>query len=120
MCRYAESPYKVHYVCVPCRRSSKHPWDGADHPCPRCRVPMLFAGHDFAAPRRRDASGWTAVAAVLSAGLRYEGFQTCGCSREPKFRPRTSAQVRQRRRLADRRGVAIADMLAARDPYGSV
>ncbi len=78
---------------------------------------MLLAGHDFAAPKRRDTSGWAAVAAVLAAGLRYEGFATCGCGREPKFRPRTSAQVRQRRRLAARRGVALADMLAARDPY---
>ena len=80
---------------------------------------MVLAGHDFAAPRRRDTSGWAAVAAVLAAGLRYEGFQICGCGREPKFRPRTSAQVRQRRRLAVRRGVPIADMLAARDPYGA-
>lgn len=81
---------------------------------------MVRAGHDFAAPRRRDTSGWAAVAAVLAAGLRYEGFETCGCGREPKFRPRTSAQVRQRRRLAVRRGVALADMLAARDPYGGI
>jgi hypothetical protein len=78
---------------------------------------MVLAGHDFAAPRRRNTSGWAAVAAVLAAGLRYEGFQMCGCGREPKFRPRTSAQVRQRRRLAVRNGVAVADMLAARDPY---
>ena len=117
MCRYAETPYKVHYVCVPCRRSSKHSWDGGQHPCPSCRAPMLFAGHDFAAPRRRDDSGWAPVAAVLTAGLRYEGFESCGCSREPKFRPRTRAQVRQRRRLAARNGVPIADALAARDPY---
>lgn len=79
---------------------------------------MVLAGHDFAAPKRRDSSGWAAVAAVLAAGLRYEGFETCGCGREPKFRPRTSAQVRQRRRLAARRGVALADVLAARDLSG--
>jgi hypothetical protein len=117
VCRYAESQYKVHYVCVPCRRSNKYPWDGAEHLCPECRAPMVFAGHDFAAPRRHDKSGWAAVAAVLEAGLRYEGFQTCGCSRDPKFRPRTSAQVRARRRLADRTGIDVAVMLAARDPY---
>ncbi|WP_211244128.1 hypothetical protein [Actinospica robiniae] len=120
MCRYAETPYKVHYVCLPCRSTSKHPWDGANHLCPRCRNPMIFAGHDFSAPRRRDASGWTAVAAVLTAGLRYEGFETCGCSRDPEFRPRTSAQVRQRRRLATRRGIPEADLLASRDPYDPV
>lgn len=117
MCRYAETPYKVHYVCVPCRRCSKHRWDGAQHLCPSCRTPMFFAGHDFAAPRRRDDSGWAAVTAVLTAGLRYEGFGTCGCSREPKFRPHTNAQVRQRRRLATRNRVPIAEALAARDPY---
>ncbi|MFF5080282.1 hypothetical protein ACFY36_24795 [Actinoplanes sp. NPDC000266] len=117
MCRYAQVFYRVHYVCVPCRHSSKQPWDGVVHPCPRCRVPMVRAGHDFAAPRRRDSSGWAAVAAVLGAGLRYEGFETCGCGRDPKFRPRTRAEVRRRRRLAVRRGVALADMLGARDPY---
>ncbi|GAA2522876.1 hypothetical protein GCM10010201_21310 [Pilimelia columellifera subsp. columellifera] len=80
---------------------------------------MVFAGHDFAAPRRRNSSAWAAVAAVLAAGLRYDGFEMCSCGREPKFRPRTRAQVRQRRRLATRRGVTVADMLAARDPYGA-
>ncbi|BCY10731.1 hypothetical protein [Actinoplanes sp. L3-i22] len=79
---------------------------------------MVLAGRDFAAPRRRDAAGWAAVAAVLAAGLRYEGFEACGCGREPKFRPRTGAQVRRRRRLAVRRGVAVAVVLAARDPEG--
>ena len=83
------------------------------------RLPMLFAAHGFAAHRWRDDSGWVAVIAVLmlTAGLRYEGFETCRCSREPKFRPRTSAQLRQRRRLAARNGLPIADTLAARDPY---
>jgi hypothetical protein len=119
MCRYAETIYKVHYVCVPCRKSNKYPWDGAEHLCPECRAPMIFAGHDFAAPRRGDKSGWVAVAAVLKAGLRYEGFETCGRGREPKFRPRTSAQVRARRRLADQAGIDVAEALAARDPYNA-
>jgi hypothetical protein len=78
---------------------------------------MINAGHDFAAPRRDDKTGWAAVAAVLSAGLRYDGFETCGCSRQPKFRPRTSAQVRARRRIAARTGTSEATALAARDPY---
>ncbi|MEU4690958.1 hypothetical protein [Actinoplanes sp. NPDC023714] len=78
---------------------------------------MLPAGHDFAAPRRRDRSGWAAVAAVLGAGLRYDGFETCGCGRYPQYRPRTSAQVRRRRRIAARRGIPMATMPAARDPY---
>ncbi|SBV27001.1 hypothetical protein GA0070620_2499 [Micromonospora krabiensis] len=77
---------------------------------------MRYAGHDFAAPRRRDDSGWAAVAAVLGAGLRYDGFEPCGCSREPKFRPRTRAQVRARRRVARRVGASEAEALSARDP----
>ncbi|MEU4775054.1 hypothetical protein [Micromonospora sp. NPDC023644] len=117
MCRYAEITYKVHYVCVSCRRSHKYAWDDAKHLCTSCRQPMVFAGHDFAAPRRRNDSGWAAVAAVLGAGLRYEGFQVCGCSREPKYRPRTRAQVRSRRRVAGRLGLSEAAALAARDPY---
>ncbi len=117
MCRYGETTYKVHYVCVPCRKSHKYPRDGAEHRCPACRRPMAFAGHDFAAPRRRDGSGWAAVAAVLEAGLRYEGFEPCGCGREPKSRPRTAAQVRARRRVARRAGVPEAEALAARDPH---
>ncbi|GAB1824012.1 hypothetical protein [Herbidospora sp. RD11066] len=94
MCTYAVVAYKVHYVCVPCRQSHKLPWDGAVHLCTRCRAPMVNAGHDFAAPRKDRASAWAAVAAVLAAGLRYDGFETCGCGREPKPRPRTKAQVR--------------------------
>lgn len=117
MCRYAETPYKVHYVCVPCRRSHKYAWDGAEHRCTSCRRPMTCAGHDFAAPRRSDDAGWKAVDAVLGAGLRYEGFEPCGCGQDPKFRPRTSAQVRARRRVGSRLGVSEAEALAARDPY---
>jgi hypothetical protein len=117
MCRYAETIYKVNYVCVPCRRSNKYVWDGAEHLCTSCRQSMYFAGHDFAAPPRRDGSGWAAVAAVLAAGLSYEGFEMCGCGRDPKYRPRTSTQVRARLRIAERQGVSVTDALAARDPY---
>jgi hypothetical protein len=108
--------YKVHCVCVSCRQSHKFPWDGAEHLCTRCRAPMTFAGHDFAAPRKADDRGWAAVAAVLQAGLRYEGFQTCGCLREPKYRPRTGAEVRARRRVAEREGPTMAEALALPDP----
>ncbi|MFI6476832.1 hypothetical protein ACIBH1_02795 [Nonomuraea sp. NPDC050663] len=115
MCTYAEVHYKVHYVCIPCRQSHKFPWDGAEHLCTRCREPMTFAGHDFAAPRKTAHRQWAAVEAVLRAGLRYEGFETCGCGREPKFRPRTSTQVRARRRVAARDGLPEAEALALRD-----
>ncbi|GAA3697854.1 hypothetical protein GCM10022224_074810 [Nonomuraea antimicrobica] len=115
MCTYGMVFYKVHYVCVPCRRSHKQPWVRGEHRCPRCRQPMLYAGHDFAAPRRGDERRWRAVATVLTAGLRYEGFEPCGCGRQPKYRPRTSAQVRARLRAGARRGLTDAEALALRD-----
>jgi len=77
---------------------------------------MVYAGHDFAPPRRTDDDGWAAVAAVLGAGLRYDGFQTCGCGREPKYRPRSKAEVRARRAVAARKGLDDAEALSLRDP----
>ncbi|MCW2904140.1 MAG: hypothetical protein JWO67_6405 [Streptosporangiaceae bacterium] len=77
---------------------------------------MVLAGHDFAAPRKTNDRGWAAVAAVLDAGLRYEGFETCGCGREPKYRPWNSAQVRARRRVAVRKGLSDVEALSLRDP----
>jgi hypothetical protein len=120
MCTYAMVMYKVHYVCVPCRQSHKYVWSGAEHRCPRCRAPMVSAGHDFAAPRRADDRGWAAVTAVLGAGLRYEGFEACGCSRKPEYRPRTGAEVRARRRVADRNGLSDAEALTLRDPADGI
>ncbi|MFB7591973.1 hypothetical protein [Streptomyces sp. NPDC056169] len=116
MCYYAEKPYKLHYVCVTCRVACKqHP--GLDeHRCPRCSKPMVCAGRDFAAPRRRDLKAWTAVAAVLNAGLRYEGREPCGCGKEPKFRPRTRAQLRARHIEAARTGTPLAEILGRPDP----
>lgn len=116
MCRRAflVNP-KVHYVCVACRQSNKYSWDSAVHPCPRCGRAMVSAGHDFAAPRRRDDSGWAAVEAVLGAGLRYDGFETCGCGRYPAFRPHTRSQVKARRLLAERNGRSLAEALAVRE-----
>ncbi|NBE52816.1 hypothetical protein GUY60_15540 [Streptomyces sp. YC537] len=75
-----------------------------------------MAGRDFAAPRRRDVRAWSVVAEVLGAGLRYEGWSACGCSREPSYRPRTRAEVRVRRDVAVRDGVPLAQVLGRRDP----
>ncbi|MCQ4212670.1 hypothetical protein [Streptomyces longispororuber] len=117
MCRYAEKTYKPHYACVRCRVAFKrHPGPGG-HRCPRCAEPMLCAGRDFAAPRRRDTSAWTVVAAVLNAGLRYEGRDACGCGRDRSFRPRTRAQLRARRVAAARTGVPLAEVLGRPDPW---
>ncbi|MFH9728066.1 hypothetical protein ACH4M4_34635 [Streptomyces sp. NPDC017254] len=111
MCYYAEKPYKPHYACVPCRVAFKRHPDSCGHRCPRCTEPMACAGHDFAAPPRRDTKAWTVAAAVLDAGLRYEGREPCGCGREPAFRPRTRAQLRARRIAAARTGTPLADLL---------
>ncbi|WP_282204658.1 hypothetical protein [Kitasatospora fiedleri] len=116
MCTYASGPDKLHYACVRCRISFKRHHAAAGHACPECARPLRCAGHDFAAPRRRDRRAWSVVAVVLAAGLRYEGFEPCGCRREPKFRPRTRAQVRARRIVAARTGAPLADLLGRADP----
>ncbi|MFI1464852.1 hypothetical protein [Nocardia carnea] len=99
MCDNRDHRYRTHYVCPPCRVSQKR-WvptsrhsAGPPH-CPRCSTGMHNAGHDFAAPRQHDSAGWSVVAAVLATGLRYDGYEPCGCSREPKPRPRTRAELR--------------------------
>ncbi|MCX5414639.1 hypothetical protein [Streptomyces sp. NBC_00059] len=118
MCFYAETSYKLHYACVPCRVSFKKHQDPAGrHTCPNCSLPLLCAGHDFAAPPRRDVRAWSVVAAVLGQGLRYEGRSACGCDREPEFRPRTRAELRARRVLSSRSGIPLSEALARRDPW---
>lgn len=74
---------------------------------------MANAGHDFAAPRRRDDSGWAAIEAVLGAGLSYDGFVTCGCQNNPKSRPRTRSQVKVLRVAAERDGRSLAEAIEA-------
>ncbi|WP_328404790.1 hypothetical protein [Nocardia sp. NBC_00403] len=63
-------------------------------------------------PTRRDTRAWSVVAAVVGAGLRYEGFEPCGCGRVPKYRPRTRAELRARRKFAARNAVPLDDALA--------
>lgn len=117
MCFYATVHYKLHYACVPCRVSFKRsPLSGVDPPCPNCGRVLVCAGHDFAPPPRRDTDAWSAVGAVLGAGLRYEGLEACGCGKQPRFRPRTGAEVRARLTEAARTGVPVAEALARRDP----
>ncbi|MGW5355201.1 hypothetical protein ACWERV_32365 [Streptomyces sp. NPDC004031] len=113
MCFYAVAHYKLHYVCLACRVSFKR-HGGAN--CPSCGREMLCAGHDFAAPRRRDVRGWSVVSVVLHAGLRYEGLSGCGCAKEPEYRPRTRAEVRVRRTVAAREGTPLAEVLARPEP----
>ncbi|MFD5328008.1 hypothetical protein [Streptomyces sp. NPDC127092] len=117
MCHYAVTSYKLHYACVSCRVSFKrHPDPPREHPCPNCARPLACAGHDFAPPPRRDVRAWSVVAAVLAAGLRYEGRSSCGCTREPRYRPRTRAALRARLLAAARTGRPPAETLARRDP----
>lgn len=56
------------------------------------------------------------VAAVLGEGLRYEGRSVCGCGKEPKYRPRTRAEPRERRLVAARDGLPLSEALARPDP----
>ncbi|WP_448318356.1 hypothetical protein [Streptomyces sp. CO7] len=117
MCLYAVKGYKLHYACVSCRVDFKRPAAPAgEHRCPNCGWPLLCAGHDFAPPRRRDVRGWSVVAAVLGAGLRYDGHRPCGCGREPRFRPRTRSQLRARRLAARREDLPLSATLPRPDP----
>jgi hypothetical protein len=120
VCTYAVHPYKLHYACVSCRISFKRHPSPTGHACPRCTGPLRCAGHDFAAPRRSNRKAWSVVAVVLAAGLRYEGFQPCGCAREPEYRPRTRAQLRARRIAAARSGTLLKQLLRQADPLEPV
>ncbi|TXK35612.1 deoxyxylulose-5-phosphate synthase [Nonomuraea sp. C10] len=113
MCRYSADTYKVHYVCLPCRVTTKRRPEQRPQLCNRCQEHMIDAGRDFAAPRRRDSPAWRALGAVLYAGL---DFHSCGC-KGPGFRPRTPRQVRERLQVAGRRGIPARDAIALYDPY---
>lgn len=115
MCLYAVNPYKLHYACLSCRVSFKRHAD-REHACPNCARPLVCAGRDFAPPRRRDVAGWSVVAVVLGEGLRFDGRSGCGCRKEPKYRPRTRAELRVRRIVALRDGVVLAEVLGRGDP----
>lgn len=56
------------------------------------------------------------MAAVLGEGLRYEGLSVCGCGKEPKYRPRTRAELRVRRTVAARDGLPLSEALSRPDP----
>lgn len=104
-------------VCVACRVSFKQHADSQrQHVCPNCARPLICAGRDFAAPPRSDVRRWSVVAAVLGEGLRYEGRSVCGCGKEPKYRPRTRAELRVRRIIAARDGLPLSQVLARPDP----
>lgn len=116
MCFYAVTSYKLHHVCVRCRVSFKRHARLREQPCPNCGRPLVCAGHDFAPPRRRDVRGWAVAAAVLAEGLPYEGRTACGCAREPRYRPRTRAELRARRVVAEREGLPLSEALSRPDP----
>ncbi|MFJ3660746.1 hypothetical protein ACIPPM_09770 [Streptomyces sp. NPDC090119] len=118
MCFYAMAQYKPHYACVSCRISFKQAAYAADRArrCPNCAGPLVCAGYDFAPPPRRDVRAWSVVAAVLGEGLRYEGRDACGCGKEPKYRPRTRAELRARRVVAAREGLPLAETLSRPEP----
>lgn len=105
MCRYALHPSRTSFVCIEDRHVAQFYADKTvESPrCPQCRNDMWEAGRDFKAPRKRNDSGWAAVAAVKASGKHYD---SCGCG-GPGWRPltkaevrRTSGDTRKRRRLA--------------------
>ncbi len=87
----------------------------------RPAVPELRPGARLRGPRlraspRRDTDAWSAVAAVLGAGLRYEGLEPCGCGKRPRFRPRTGAGGPGPPGRGGPHRVPVAEALARRDP----
>ncbi|MFJ7098110.1 hypothetical protein ACIQWL_49340 [Streptomyces mirabilis] len=74
---------------------------------------MINAGFDLAVPRRRDKSAWEALEATLRAGLT---FHSCGCG-GPGYRPRSTAEVRERRRAAKQLGLLEQATLERYDPW---
>ncbi|WP_406840662.1 hypothetical protein ACICHK_38875 [Streptomyces sp. AHU1] len=74
---------------------------------------MIDAGFDLAVPRRGDKGAWKALEATLRAGLT---FHSCGCD-GPGYRPRTAAEVRERRRAAKRLGLPERATLKRYDPW---
>jgi len=69
-----DKEYKLHYVCVPCRRSTKRSWrDGAVNKCPECGRRMVLMGRDFKPPRRTDVDGWRQVQEWTQSGKQFWG-----------------------------------------------
>lgn len=109
-------PGKTSFVCLPCRASYKQPYAepyaGADERrCPRCAEPLIHAGSAFAPPRRRDTAGWRVLSVLLNAGIRFHK----SCCGGPGYRPRTLAEVRERRAYAKTTGEPLARALVRRD-----
>ncbi|GHE38440.1 hypothetical protein GCM10018785_05100 [Streptomyces longispororuber] len=105
-----------HFVCLTCRVSYKKPTDYARvrrDVCPCCGEQLLNAGSALAVPKRRDAAGWRALTAVLTAGVRFRQA-CCGCG--PGYRPRTPREVRERLRHAAETGVPVSVALVCADP----
>ncbi|GAA2066843.1 hypothetical protein GCM10009801_13690 [Streptomyces albiaxialis] len=104
----------THVVCPPCRSAFKRP-SGTGARCVRCGGDMIDAGPQLAVPSRRDTDGWRALAAVLSAGVR---FPAVGCEADgPGYRPRTMREVRDRVALAERTGRPLTELLTNPDPW---
>lgn len=105
-----------HFVCLPCRVSYKKTAGYGRRlrdVCPRCGGQLLSAGSALAVPPRRDRAAWRALAAVLTAGLRFRQ-DCCGCG--PGYRPRTPREVRDLLAYGARTGTAPARALAHGDP----
>jgi DNA-directed RNA polymerase subunit RPC12/RpoP len=68
-----EKEYKLHYVCLSCRRSTKRPWTKEIVKCPECAQPMALMGRDFKPPRRSSDQGWREVGDFVEEGRQFWG-----------------------------------------------
>ena len=100
MCRYSDTNYRTHFVCMACRHAAKFPRRLETAPrCPSCQAPMLDLGRDFAAPRKNSNAQWRKLEILVAAGVRSGAaersplFDSCGCA-GPGPRPRTLGEAR--------------------------
>ena len=88
MCRYQESPYKTHWVCIKDRYVAKA---HVQRTCPFCRKKMPDFGRDFKAPRKLNINQWRKLEILADRGLL---FHSCGCA-GPGRRPKTLADAKR-------------------------
>ncbi|GGL45351.1 hypothetical protein GCM10011588_70090 [Nocardia jinanensis] len=99
------------------RRPAADPYSGIGYGCPRCGNEIHCAGPNFAALTRSDKPEWPDAAAILTAGPRFHGYEPCGCGREPKYPPRTRAELRARSIHAARHASPPAAAQTRRNPW---
>lgn len=97
MCRYGLKTYKLHNICLSCRKGFKVGYtfkdakssllyqDPGQSLCPECGQPMEKMGRDFKVPAKSDIKQWAKVELLSKHGFR---FWSCGCD-GPGYAPGT-------------------------------